>query len=143
MKINDVMRGKSSGEVITIRADASVRELLALLAEHNIGAVIVSADGSRVDGIVSERDVVRKLNGDDSVLDAPVEQIMTAVVQTCEPGHDVDELMAQMTEHRIRHVPVVDNGNLIGVVSIGDVVKSRITQLTFERDQLDSYVHQT
>jgi len=143
MKINDVMRGKSSGEVITIRADASVRELLALLAEHNIGAVIVSADGSRVDGIVSERDVVRKLNGDDSVLDAPVEQIMTAVVQTCEPGHDVDELMAQMTEHRIRHVPVVDNGKLIGVVSIGDVVKSRITQLTFERDQLDSYVHQT
>jgi CBS domain-containing protein len=143
MKINDVMRGKSSGEVITITADASVRDLLALLAEHNIGAVIVSADGSRVDGIVSERDVVRKLNGDDSVLDAPVEQIMTAVVQTCEPGHDVDELMAQMTEHRIRHVPVVDNGNLIGVISIGDVVKSRITQLTFERDQLDSYVHQT
>jgi CBS domain-containing protein len=143
MKINDVMRGKSSGDVITIKADASVRDLLALLAEHNIGAVIVSADGSRVDGIVSERDVVRKLNGDDSVLDAPVEQIMTAVVQTCEPGHDVDELMAQMTEHRIRHVPVIDNGKLIGVVSIGDVVKSRITQLTFERDQLDSYVHQT
>ncbi len=143
MKINDVMRGKPSGDVVTITADASVRDLLALLAEHNIGAVIVSADGARVDGIVSERDVVRKLNGDDSVLDAPVEQIMTAVVQTCEPGHDVDELMAQMTEHRIRHVPVIDNGNLVGVVSIGDVVKSRITQLTFERDQLDSYVHQT
>ncbi len=143
MKINDVMRGKPSGDVVTITADASVRDLLALLAEHNIGAVIVSADGARVDGIVSERDVVRKLNGDDSVLDAPVEQIMTAVVQTCEPGHDVDELMAQMTEHRIRHVPVIDNGNLIGVVSIGDVVKSTITQLTFERDQLDSYVHQT
>ena len=143
MKINDVMRGKPSGDVVTITADASVRDLLALLAEHNIGAVIVSADGARVDGIVSERDVVRKLNGDDSVLDAPVEQIMTAVVQTCEPGHDVDELMAQMTEHRIRHVPVIDNGNLIGVISIGDVVKSRITQLTFERDQLDSYVHQS
>ena len=143
MKINDVMRGKANGDVVTITAEASVRDLLALLAEHNIGAVIVSADGSRVDGIVSERDVVRKLNGDDSVLDAPVEQIMTAVVQTCEPGHDVDELMAQMTEHRIRHVPVIDNGNLIGVISIGDVVKSRITQLTFERVQLDSYVHQT
>jgi CBS domain-containing protein len=143
MKINDVMRGKPSGDVITITSDASVRDLLALLAVHNIGAVIVSADGSKVDGIVSERDVVRKLNGDDSVLDAPVEQIMTAVVQTCEPGHDVDELMAQMTEHRIRHVPVIDKGNLVGVISIGDVVKSRITQLTFERDQLDSYVHQT
>ncbi|MEO7350652.1 MAG: CBS domain-containing protein [Marmoricola sp.] len=143
MKINDVIRGKTSGGVITIHQDATVRELLALLAEHNIGAVIVSSDGSKVDGIVSERDVVRKLNGDDSVLDAPVEQIMTAVVQTCEPGHDVDELMAQMTEHRIRHVPVIDKGELIAVVSIGDVVKSRITQLTFERDQLDSYVHQT
>ena len=143
MKINEVIRGKSSRDVITITPEASVRELLALLAEHNIGAVIVSEDGSAVGGIVSERDVVRKLNGDDSVLDAPVSQIMTAVVQTCEPGHDVDELMAQMTEHRIRHVPVIDHGNLIGVVSIGDVVKSRITQLTFERDQLDSYVHQT
>jgi CBS domain-containing protein len=143
MKINDVMRGKASREVITISPDASVRDLLALLAEHNIGAVIVSADGGAVDGIVSERDVVRKLNGDDSVLDAPVHQIMTAVVQTCEPGHDVDTLMAQMTEHRIRHVPVMDHGQLVGVVSIGDVVKSRITQLEFERDQLDSYVHQT
>ncbi|MCW2711679.1 MAG: domain containing protein [Marmoricola sp.] len=143
MKINDVIRGKSSREVITIPPDASVRELLALLAEHNIGAVIVSGEGTTVDGIVSERDVVRKLNGDDSVLDAPVRQIMTTRVQTCEPGHDVDDLMAQMTEHRIRHVPVIENGSLVGVVSIGDVVKSRIDQLTFERDQLDSYVHQT
>ena len=143
MRISDVLTSKPSGQVVTIAPDATVRDLLALLARHNIGAVVVSTDGETVTGIVSERDVVRKLNGDDSVLDAPVEQIMTAVVQTCEPGHDVDELMAQMTEHRIRHVPVVDNGNLIGVVSIGDVVKSRITQLTFERDQLDSYVHQT
>ncbi len=143
MKISDVIKGKSASGVITIIPDATVRELLALLAEHNIGAVIVSGDGTAVDGIVSERDVVRKLNGDDSVLDAPVEQIMTAVVQTCEPGHDVDGLMAQMTEHRIRHVPVIDNGQLVAVVSIGDVVKSRIGQLEFERDQLDSYVHQT
>ena len=143
MKISDVIKGKSASGVITIVPDATVRELLALLAEHNIGAVIVSTDGTAVDGIVSERDVVRKLNGDDSVLDAPVEQIMTAVVQTCEPGADVDGLMAQMTEHRIRHVPVIDNGQLVAVVSIGDVVKSRIGQLEFERDQLDSYVHQT
>jgi CBS domain-containing protein len=114
-----------------------------VLADHNIGAVIVSGDGAGVDGIVSERDIVRRLNEDDSVLDAPVRQIMTAVVQTCEPSNDVDTLMAQMTEHRIRHVPVVDHGDLVGVISIGDVVKSRITQLTFERDQLDSYVHQT
>jgi CBS domain-containing protein len=143
MKINDVIRGKSNSGVITINPDATVRELLALLAEHNIGAVIVSAEGSQVDGIVSERDVVRKLNGNDAVLDAPVQEIMTAVVQTCEADHDVDELMALMTKHRIRHVPVVAGSDLIAVVSIGDVVKSRINQLEFERDQLDSYVHQT
>jgi CBS domain-containing protein len=143
MKINDVIRGKSSRDIITITPDSSVRALLALMAEHNIGAVIVTEDGARLDGIVSERDVVRRLNGDDSVLDAPVKQIMTSTVETCEPGLDVDELMAQMTEHRIRHVPVMDNGELVAVVSIGDVVKSRITQLTFERDQLDNYVHQT
>ena len=143
MKISDVTRGKSSSDVITISPDASVRDLLSLLAEHNIGAVIVSSEAGVVDGIVSERDVVRNLNGDDTVLDAKVEQIMTAVVQTCEPGHDVDAVMAQMTEHRIRHVPVIDDGELVGVVSIGDVVKSRINQLEFERDQLDSYVHQT
>ena len=143
MRINDVIKGKSSSKVITITPDSTVRDLLALLAEHNIGAVVVSADGSSVDGIVSERDVVRRLNDDDEVLEATVDQIMTAVVQTCERGHDVDELMVQMTERRIRHVPVVEDGELIAVISIGDVVKSRITQLEFERDQLDSYVHQT
>ncbi|HET7349315.1 MAG TPA: CBS domain-containing protein [Marmoricola sp.] len=143
MKINDVMRAKASHEIVTISPDASVRQLLALLAEHNIGAVIVSGDGGAVDGIVSERDVVRRLNEDDAVLDAPVQQIMTTTVQTCAPGQDVDSLMAQMTEHRIRHVPVVEGDQLVGVVSIGDVVKSRITELEFERDQLDHYVHQT
>jgi CBS domain-containing protein len=143
MKIREVMRGKASQEVVTISPDSSVRDLLALLAEHNIGAVIVSGGEKKVDGIVSERDVVRKLNGNEGVLDSPVSEIMTAAVQTCEPGHDVDTLMAQMTEHRIRHVPVVEGGELVGVISIGDVVKSRINQLEFERDQLDSYVHQT
>ncbi len=143
MKIHDVIRAKSSREIVTISPDSTVRDLLALLAEHNIGAVIVSGDGSAVDGIVSERDVVRKLHNNDAVLDAPVREIMTSSVQTVEPSQDVDALMGLMTEHRIRHVPVLDDGSLVGVVSIGDVVKSRITQLEFERDQLDSYVHQT
>ena len=143
MRINDVLKAKAGHDVITIEPGATVRDLLALLSEHNIGAVVVSGDGNSVDGIVSERDVVRKLNGNDAILDAAVQEIMTAVVHTCEPGADVDELMAQMTEHRIRHVPVVNGGDLVGVISIGDVVKSRINQLEFERDQLDSYVHQT
>lgn len=143
MKIHEVMSGKASQGVVTISPSASVRDLLALLAEHNIGAVIVSTDGTSVDGIVSERDVVRRLNGDDAVLGAAVQQIMTSSVETCETDHDVDELMATMTEHRIRHVPVMKDGHLVGVVSIGDVVKTRIDRLEFERDQLDSYLHQT
>lgn len=143
MRISDVLRGKPSQEVVTIPPDATVRELVALLAQHNVGALIVSTDGSRVEGIVSERDVVRRLNEGDAVLDGPVQAIMTAVVQTCEPESSVDQLMQVMTEHRIRHVPVVRDEQLTGIISIGDVVKSRIGELEFERDQLDHYVHQT
>jgi CBS domain-containing protein len=94
-----------------------------------------------VDGIVSERDVVRRLHEDAAVLDASVDSIMTADVHTCEGHATVNELMQVMTEQRIRHVPVVKDGALTGIISIGDVVKSRISELQFERDQLDSYVH--
>lgn len=142
MLIREVIASKASQHVITISPDATVRELIARLAEHNVGALIVSNDGNGVDGIVSERDVVRKLHADESVLDSPVSMIMTADVHTCEGGHTALELMQLMTEHRFRHVPVVDaDGTLTGIVSIGDVVKSRMGELEFERDQLDSYVH--
>ena len=142
MRINEVLKGKPQG-VITIAPEATVRELLALLAEHNVGALIVSVDGTAVDGIVSERDVVRSLHRDPGVLESPVAGIMTSSVHTCEPSASVDELMALMTEHRFRHVPVVTDGRLTGIISIGDVVKSRMAELEFERDQLDHYVHQT
>lgn len=143
MKINDVLKAKPSTDVITITPDATVRDLLKLLAEHNVGALIVSTDGSTVDGIVSERDVVRQLNEDEAVLSAPVQQIMTTDVASCEGGDDVHTLMKLMTDRRIRHVPVVFHGKLSGVISIGDIVKHRIDELEFERDQLDNYVHQT
>ncbi len=143
MRIGDVLKAKPSSEVITIGPDAGVRELLAKLAEHNVGALIVSSDGSSVDGIVSERDVVRHLHSDGTVINNTVRAIMTAVVQTCDQDMVVDELMKTMTESRIRHVPVVEEGRLVGIISIGDVVKHRIDQLEFERDQLDNYVHQT
>ncbi len=143
MRISDVLSSKSGAEVVTIPPDSSVRELLALLARHNIGAVVVSADGQAVDGIVSERDVVRRLHEDDGVLDGTVSAIMTSDVQTCQPDTPVDDLRVVMTERRIRHVPVVVGGRLTGIISIGDVVKSSLDQLRFERDQLDSYVHQT
>ena len=145
MRIAEILDAKASTAVVTIAPDAGVRELLALLAEHNVGAVIVSADGSTLSGIVSERDVVRHLHSDGTVVDNTVGAIMTAVVETCSRDTDLDELMAVMTNRRIRHVPVVDeaSGAVVGVVSIGDAVKHRIGQLEFERDQLDSYVHQT
>jgi CBS domain-containing protein len=143
MRISDVLSSKPSGQVITIAPDATVRELLALLARHNVGAVVVSADGEAVDGIVSERDVVRRLHEDESVLDGAVSLIMTSDVRTCEPDTPVDDLRVMMTERRIRHVPVVVDGRLTGIISIGDVVKSSLDQLQFERDQLDSYVHRT
>jgi CBS domain-containing protein len=143
MRIGDVLQAKPSREVVTIRPDAGVRELLAQLADHNIGALIVSSDGTSVEGIVSERDVVRHLHSDGTVINNTVRAIMTDVVETCDEDTPVDELMKVMTDRRIRHVPVVHDGRLTGIISIGDVVKHRIVQLEFERDQLDSYVHQT
>ncbi len=140
MRINEVLAGKPGHEVVTVAPDATVRELLGMLAEHNIGALVVSTDGTSVDGIVSERDVVRRLHDDEDVLDSAVSSIMSSEVQTCEGNATVNELMALMTERRFRHVPVVKAGKLVGIVSIGDVVKSRMSELEFERDQLDSYV---
>lgn len=143
MRISDVLRGKAINGVITIAPEASVRELVALLAEHNVGALIVSNDGSTVAGIVSERDVVRHLHRDVVVLEGPVSAIMTAEVKSCDQRVTLDELMQVMTDHRIRHVPVVEDDALIGIVSIGDVVKNRMAELEFERDQLEGYVHQS
>jgi CBS domain-containing protein len=143
MRIGDVLRAKATPNVVTITPDAGVRELISMLAEHNVGALIVSSDGESVDGIVSERDVVRHLHHDGTVINNTVGAIMTTSVETCDTGTLLDDLMKTMTEHRIRHVPVVTDGKLAGIISIGDVVKHRIDQLEFERDQLDSYVHQT
>jgi CBS domain-containing protein len=142
MRINEVLHAKGD-TVVTVSPDATVRDLVNLLAEHNIGAVVVSTDGSSVEGIVSERDVVRGLVRGTQTLDLPVRDIMTPDVQTADPHQSVHELAKVMTEHRVRHVPVVVDGSLHGIVSIGDVVKSRIGELEFERDQLTSYVRNT
>ena len=141
MRIADVLRGKG-GAVVTINPDATVTELLAGLAEHNIGAMVVAGpDG--VEGIVSERDVVRQLHSHGaSVLSRPVQTIMTSVVSTCTKEDTVDSLTLLMTENRVRHVPVLENGKLIGIVSIGDVVKTRMQELESEHEQLQSYITQ-
>lgn len=140
MRIRDILQTKGS-DVVVIAPDASVRDLVALLRQHNLGAVVVSGDGATMAGIVSERDVVRRLATDPDVLTARVSDVMTDVVHTCSPADSVDSLMATMTDHRIRHLPVLDDdGRLSGIVSIGDVVKSTITELQYERDRLQEYV---
>lgn len=140
MRIADVLRNKGAA-VVTINPDATVGELLAGLAEQNIGAmVVVGAEG--VVGIVSERDVVRQLHTyGASVLSRPVAKIMSTVA-TCTKSDTVDKISVLMTENRVRHVPVLDGKKLIGIVSIGDVVKSRMGELEAEQQQLQSYITQ-
>jgi CBS domain-containing protein len=140
MRVSDVLTSKGSGTVYTIRPEATMNDLLDMLAEHNVGALVVSNDGSSMLGIVSERDVVRKMRSFDDPSHATVEEIMTTDVQVCAPDDSFETLMAIMTEHRVRHVPVLDGESLVGVLSIGDAVKQRMDQLEFERDQLNNYV---
>jgi CBS domain-containing protein len=142
MRISDVVRRKGD-QVVTVRPDESVERLLELLHEHRIGALVVSGDGNRIDGIVSERDIVRRLHSDGAaVLIGPISAIMTADVTTCDPDVALEDLARTMTDQRIRHVPVVVDGRLHGIVSIGDIVKHRIDELQAERDQLVGYIQQ-
>lgn len=140
MQISDVLRIKGS-KVVTVRPDSDVRSLVAVLTEKRIGAAVVSGDGRSVDGIVSERDVVRVLaEHGAAVLAEPVSAICTAEVHVVRPDTHVEELMRLMTDRRIRHVPVVEDGVLCGIVSIGDVVKNRIDELEGERTALTNYI---
>lgn len=151
MKISDILRHKQSnpsgpagpltgGVVATITAADPVPELLAALAEHGIGALVV-IEGTRVVGMVSERDVVRRLNDRGAaVLTQTVGQIMSTDVVSCRPQDSVDEVAVTMTERRVRHMPVIDDGQLAGIVSIGDVVLSRMRQLEQDRGQLEHYI---
>ncbi len=140
MLLNDVLRSKGN-RVVTVPPDCDVRSLLAVLAEHGIGAAVVSSDGETVEGIVSERDVVRAIaDRGAGVLDERVLAICTTDVHTCTPDARIDDLMRVMTEKRIRHVPVVVDGRLRGIVSIGDVVKRRMEELESEKAALSDYI---
>jgi CBS domain-containing protein len=142
MRIADLLRHKGS-DVATVPPGISVSGLIEDLARHNIGAMVVVDETGSLVGIVSERDVVRRLDERGAeLLHAPVSEIMTTSVVTCEPTEAVDDLASIMTERRIRHMPVVTGGKLVGLVSIGDVVRSRISQLESDREQLESYIAQ-
>lgn len=140
MRVSDVLSSKGSDSIFTIPPEATLADLLDALAEHNVGALVVSHDGSSMLGIVSERDVVRKFRDFNEPNSVTVEQIMTSDVRVCAPEDSFGTLMTIMTEHRVRHVPVLDGETLVGVLSIGDAVKQRMDQLEFERDQLNNYV---
>lgn len=137
----DQILDEKGHDVATIDADATVAEAVAFLAEHNVGALVVSGDGRSVDGIISERDVVRALAATGAgVLQHKVAELMKSPVATCEGRADAGQIMDTMTAGRFRHLPVVKDGALTGIISIGDVVKVRITELASEREQLVGYI---
>jgi CBS domain-containing protein len=143
VKISDILRHKSTdgrAEVATIAPAETVSALLAILAEHNVGALVVMQDDAVV-GIVSERDVVRRIaERGAELLESPVESIMSSDVVSCSSQESVDSVAETMTERRIRHMPVIDDDRLVGIVSIGDVVSSRMRQLESDRGQLEQYI---
>jgi CBS domain-containing protein len=140
VQISQVLRHKGP-DVATIDGGASVRAAVELLARRGIGALVVSSDGRHIDGIMSERDVARGLHERGAaLLTDPVSSVMTAEVHTCRPDASVHELARMMTDRRVRHVPVLEDGELAGIVSIGDVVKARLDELETERAQLVDYI---
>lgn len=140
MNVETILRAKGS-EVATIRPDETVGAAVKELISRNIGALIVSEDGESVDGIISERDIVHGLaDHGAALLSLDVAQMMTRRVATCELSDSVDQLMAEMTNRRIRHFPVVQDGRLRGIVSIGDLVKNRLDEVEYEARSLRSFI---
>ncbi len=128
--------------VATVTPQTPVIDALGELARRQVGALVVSPDGRTVAGIMSERDVVRHIHtAGAATLDGEVGAIMSADVQTCAPGDTLESLMEVMTAHRIRHVPVISEGALVGIVSIGDVVKARLGELEGDREALHNYIN--
>lgn len=141
MRVNDVINTKGSS-VITARTDQSVTDLISLLNQHRIGAVVVTDDDRTVSGIAGERDVVRALGRyGAAALQRSIGEIMGGEVHTCTPDDEIAQVAGAMTEYRARHVPVMDEGHFVGIVSIGDIVKGRIDQLESERGHLVNYLH--
>ncbi|MCA0328907.1 MAG: CBS domain-containing protein [Actinobacteria bacterium] len=140
MLVSDILKSKGSN-VVTVDPGISVHELARVLAQHRIGCVVVSSDGTTVAGIVSERDVVRALESEGpSALEKPVGEVCTLEVFTVQPADNIEKVATLMTDRRIRHLPVVVDGSLTGLVSIGDVVKARLAELEDERAALTNYI---
>jgi CBS domain-containing protein len=141
MNVQSILGGKGT-DVATIGQTATLNAAVSALGQRKIGALVVSGDGRAIEGIISERDIVRAVAaGGAAALDASVGSVMSTDVITCAAGDGVDQLMSLMTARRIRHLPVVDDhGDLAGIISIGDVVKARLTELEHENEKLAQYI---
>ncbi len=141
MRVHQILRGKGNDEVVTVRPDIDVTEAMGVLSSKRIGAVIVSTDGKKPAGILSERDIVRELGRRGTAcLAEKVSQMMTDKLITCTPEDSAHEVLGKMTEGRFRHMPVMDGDTMVGLISIGDVVKARLSELAMERDALQDMV---
>jgi CBS domain-containing protein len=141
MLVQQILRSKADTGVITIAPDARISDAVRMLSERRIGSLVVSTDGRRAVGIISERDVVRGLGqrGADCLGEA-VDTLMTRSIVTCTREDSDERVLATMTEGRFRHLPVVEGGELLGLISIGDVVKARLSELAMERDALEGMI---
>ncbi len=137
MIVSQILSLKGSNAVETVKGEASVAEAAGMLSSRRIGALIVSPDGKKVGGVISERDIIRVLGTEGiACLDRAVSTIMTSTVSTCAPEDTAESVLERMTDGRFRHMPVMENGALAGVISIGDVVKARISEIEKENEAL-------
>jgi CBS domain-containing protein len=139
MKVSTIL-AKKGNKLITIAPEQPVKEAVALLSQHNIGAIVVLDEAAALIGILSERDVVRQLRHRDDLLSQPVKELMTAKVITCVPQDDLMSVAHVMTEHRFRHMPVVEQGKLLGIISIGDVLKAQRDYYHGQIDTLETQI---
>ena len=141
MLVKQILMSKPTGGVVTVPPTATLAEVVGVLAAHRIGAVVVSDDGVHPQGILSERDVVRELGQHGpSCLAYAVDRVMTAKVVTCTAAEPVSGVMQKMTDGRFRHLPVMDGAQMIGLISIGDAVKARLSELAMEKDALEGMI---
>lgn len=141
MHVQNILKSKGSDGVVTVKPETPVSEAAMILAEKRIGTVVVSSDGTHPDGILSERDIVREIAvGGAACLDKSVDRYMTSNLVTCGRTDTADSVLKLMTDGRFRHMPVVENGVLVGLITLGDVVKARLNELAMERDALEGMI---
>ncbi len=141
MQVLQILKRKSDKKVFTVTPETSIGDVVATLCARRIGAVVVSSDGKHVGGIVSERDIVRELSrrGPDC-MSLAAHEVMTRTIQSCEMMDNTDAVLERMTEGHFRHMPVVENGEMIGLISIGDVVAKRLDELQMEKEALQGMI---